>query len=89
MVLTTTSLPPSDEVSRAVRAVLAGELIDNAAGRIGMHPTALIDAVHVFTQAGTEALRRQDRRTEWAQFYVELPTGPRPSRSLPPISSRS
>ncbi|MEN8656092.1 thiopeptide-type bacteriocin biosynthesis protein [Streptomyces sp. 21So2-11] len=70
--LTTRSLPPSDEVSRAVRSVLAGELIDNAAGRIGMHPTALMDAVHVFTQAGTEALRRQDRRTEWAQFYVEF-----------------
>jgi thiopeptide-type bacteriocin biosynthesis protein len=37
-----------------------------------MDPTALTDAVHVFTQAGTDALSRQDLRPQWSQFYVEF-----------------
>ncbi|MET7717814.1 thiopeptide-type bacteriocin biosynthesis protein [Streptomyces sp. NPDC005407] len=70
--LTPAAHPSCKEVSRAVRAVLAGELVDNAARRIGMHPIALMDAVHVFTEAGTYALTRQDLRTQWSQFYVEF-----------------
>lgn len=70
--LTPAAPPSSQAVGRAVRAVLAGEPIDDAASRIGMHPIALTDAVDVFTQAGDDALHRQELRTQWSQFYVEF-----------------
>ncbi|MFJ6569823.1 thiopeptide-type bacteriocin biosynthesis protein [Streptomyces sp. NPDC091292] len=64
--------PTSQEVGRAVLAVLAGDPVDNAARSIGMQPTALTDAVDVFTQAGNDALSRHEQPTRWSQFYVEF-----------------
>ncbi|WP_327352759.1 thiopeptide-type bacteriocin biosynthesis protein [Streptomyces sp. NBC_01304] len=64
--------PAPNRVGRAVLQVLAGQPIANVAKSVGMEPIALSDAVEVFTQAGNDALRLHERRTNWAQFYVEF-----------------
>ncbi|MET8690541.1 thiopeptide-type bacteriocin biosynthesis protein [Streptomyces sp. NPDC004732] len=70
--MTPATHPTHEEVIPAVRAVLAGEPVERAARRIRMRPTALLDAVDVFTQAGARALARQDLSAHWSQFYVEF-----------------
>ncbi|MFH8466025.1 thiopeptide-type bacteriocin biosynthesis protein [Streptomyces sp. NPDC017991] len=73
--------PDPSPVGRAVLDVLAGGRLDEVARGAGMEPVTLSDAVEVFKQAGGEALDRQERRTNWWQFYIEFPDWPHAERT--------
>lgn len=61
-----------DAAENAVRAVLAGLPIPDAARQHNMHPADLTDAVAVYDQAGCDALARHTAAVRWRQINLHF-----------------
>ncbi|MFI1591894.1 thiopeptide-type bacteriocin biosynthesis protein [Streptomyces halstedii] len=66
------NLTEPSPIQHAVSAALSGLPIPEVAGRYGMEPTILSDAVAVYDQAGREALAYHATTTDWWQAYLHF-----------------